>query len=387
LTGGTDLAMELFERRYQLDLLTFFSGLTEERFAWQDEYVRAALEEDGGFGYGGKIAFSKVHGDHFVGGLDALLYSANLAVNDLGYLDRADRIFLSARATHHRLKPLGPVARYSVTANGWIDRTTGGVDLGDGFTLQGTLDFKNGWGGVVNMFCGWPLCDDRETRTGGRVPLCGQDQRWRASLLVYSDSRKPLYSWAEFRWSTTEHGRTLGFSLYSQINPISRLQIEIVPGYERSQGSVRWIDTGEFVVGDRYLFADQHYESWSVTLRATYTFTTSLTLQAFSQVFLLGIDHRKKYAAPDLSPSSVRVADLISDPAVPDDYDYTASNLNLSIVLRWEYLPGSIAYLVYTGAFGDSLDIADFRFGDVLNDLFLAPAEHVLLFKISYFWG
>jgi hypothetical protein len=57
------------------------------------------------------------------------------------------------------------------------------------------------------------------------------------------------------------------------------------------------------------------------------------------------------------------------------------------VVLRWEYLPGSIAYLVYTGAFGDSWEVADFRFGEVLSDLFLAPAEHVLLLKISYFWG
>jgi len=57
------------------------------------------------------------------------------------------------------------------------------------------------------------------------------------------------------------------------------------------------------------------------------------------------------------------------------------------VVLRWEYLPGSVAYLVYTGAFGDDLEIPDFRFGTLFGDLPDLPAQHVLLFKISYFWG
>jgi hypothetical protein len=261
------------------------------------------------------------------------------------------------------------------------------LNLGDGFNFNGALGFKNGWGGGLYLFCGWPLCDDRETRTEGRVALCGEDQRVKTSLSFYSDSRKPVVAWLELKWNTTEHGNTLGVFLSSQLNLHPRLQIELIPGYEHSNGSVRWVDTQELTEGDRFLFSNQKYEYWSVTLRSTYTFTTALTLQAFAQVFLLGVDHQKKYEAPTLSPGRIHVADLVAAPDVPDDYDYTASNLNISVVLRWEYRPGSIAYLVYTGAFGDSLEIADFRFGDVLNDLFLAPAEHVLLFKISYFWG
>jgi hypothetical protein len=386
-TGGADLVMELFGGHYQLDFLSFASALTEERYSWQDDYVRAALEKDGGLGYGGKLAFSKIHGEHLVGSVSAFYYSPNLALNDLGYLDRANRVFLDAQVSHRRLKPLGPIARYTATLSGWIDRTTGGLNLGDGFTFNGSLGLKSGWGGGLYVFCGWPLCDDRETRTEGRVALCGEDQRIKTSLSFYSDSRKPVVALAELKWNTTEHGNTLGVFLSSQLNLHSRLQIELIPGYERSNGAVRWVDTQELTEGDHFLFSNQKYEYWSVTLRGTYTFTTSLTLQAFSQVFLLGVDHQRKYAAPTLSPRKIHVAGLVAAPDVPDDYDYTASNLNISVVLRWEYLPGSIAYLVYTGAFGDSREVADFRFGDVLNDLFLAPAAHVLLLKISYFWG
>ena len=386
-TGGTDLQMELFDKKYSLEMLTFFSGLTEERYAWQDSYLQAALERDGAFGYGGRVRLSKVHGEHLVGWVSALYLSPNLALNDLGYLDRPDRFFVNAQVTHHRLKPLGPIARYSVSAMGWVDRTTGWLDIGDGFIFEGWVEFKNGWGTGFWTFPAWPLCDDRETRTQGEVPLCGEDFRIRAELWGYSDSRKPIQGALTLGWRDTEHGQALYARPQLIMNPHPRLQLELFPTYYRLDGAVRWIDTEELAQGDRFLFADQRYEYWDITFRGTYTFTTTLTLQAFVQVFLLGVDHRKKYEAPTLSPDKIHVADLVSAPGVPDDYDYTASNLNLSIVLRWEYLPGSIAYLVYTGAFGDSLDVADFRFGEVLNDLFLAPAEHVLLFKISYFWG
>jgi hypothetical protein len=72
---------------------------------------------------------------------------------------------------------------------------------------------------------------------------------------------------------------------------------------------------------------------------------------------------------------------------VANDYDFAESALNLSVVLRWEYLPGSVAYLVYTGAFGDDREISEFRFGRLLSDLLTSPARHVLMLKISYLWS
>jgi hypothetical protein len=83
----------------------------------------------------------------------------------------------------------------------------------------------------------------------------------------------------------------------------------------------------------------------------------------------------------------VHVAKLVEIFDIEDDYDFSSPTLNISAVLRWEYLPGSVAYLVYTGAFGESLDVCEFRFGRLLDDLFAARAQHILLLKISYLWG
>jgi uncharacterized protein DUF5916/cellulose/xylan binding protein with CBM9 domain len=387
VTGGTDLQMELFGGDYKLGVLSFVSYLSDGREKWQDSYTQAAIEADGPVGYGGQLTFAKTAGEYLLGSINGFYYSPNLALNDLGYMERGDRAFVSANLKHRRLKPIGPVARYYVSVQGWVDRSARGVNLGDGLNMDSEIHFKNNWGGGLWLFSGFPLCDDRETRSEGRVSLCGQDHRWRGGAWIYADSRKMVTGWLDFGWHTKEHGHKFAVSLTLQAKPQARLQLDLTPRYIRSRGSVRWIDTEEDVAGDRYLFADQNVEGWDVTFRGTFTFSPEISLQAYAQVFMLGVDHVAKYAPPTVGDDDVHVGDLVEVFDIDDDYDYTSTSLNISAVLRWEYLPGSVAYLVYTGAFGDSLEIPEFRFGSMLDDLFKSDALHVLLLKISYLWG
>jgi len=386
VTGGADLQMEMFGDAYKLSALALFSYLTEERYGWQDQYIEAALRREGGFGYGGHLRFEKQAGEHLLGSIDGFYYGPNLALNDLGYLDRADRWMVSARLVHRRNKPWGPVSRYFLSAMGWVDRSSRGVNLGDGFMLDSLVAFSNDWSASGWFFCGWPLCDDRETRTGGEVVYCGSAQRYRVGLSAATSSKYPVTGGVDWSWRTTEHGQATSIHPSIQLHPHPRLQLEIMPGYSYSRGAVRWIDTRQAAGGERFLFADQHAEYWDVTLRGTFTFTTELTLQAFAQLFLASVDHTTKYGHVP-GDEDIHLGDLVVAGDVDDDYDFTSANLNLSVVLRWEYLPGSIAYLVYTGAFGAARELPEFRFGRVLETLVDDHARHVLMLKVSCFWG
>ena len=85
---------------------------------------------------------------------------------------------------------------------------------------------------------------------------------------------------------------------------------------------------------------------------------------------------------------------LVPISAWPKQYDFAFSRFQTNTVLRWEYRPGSVLYLVWTQSRSgsDDADIFDVM-GDSpfdqstssqLTDTFGLPPVNVLLVKISY---
>jgi hypothetical protein len=59
----------------------------------------------------------------------------------------------------------------------------------------------------------------------------------------------------------------------------------------------------------------------------------------------------------------------------------------VNAVLRYEFRPGSAAYLVWTDRRQDGRNPGDPSFGRDLGDLFAAPGDDVLLVKIAWWFG
>jgi hypothetical protein len=64
--------------------------------------------------------------------------------------------------------------------------------------------------------------------------------------------------------------------------------------------------------------------------------------------------------------------------------DFNYLSLRGSAVLRWEYLPGSTLYFVWTQTRQDVEPTGDFNFGHSFNNLFNLNADNIFLIKISY---
>lgn len=388
LTGGTNLQWELFDGRYNLTVLTHFSYLTQERFELQDDFTKSALQNEGAFGYGGNAIFRKKGGEHLVGAIGGSWRSPSLALNDVGYLDRANTASAFVWLQFRHLRPLGPIASIHVNTNAWLFRNTSGLKLNDGVNINGDVTFLNNLslGGIVGLDTA--SCDDRETRTQGRIVVCHDKAKVWSGLWASTDKSKMLSASLQFNWSQNYQGHAYRTSIPIQFNPAAHLQFELVPGYYFTKGKIRFLDTTESSTAADYLFGDQHWEYWDITFRSTLNFGTLLSLQAYAQVFLAAVDYRQKYAWTEESGQTrIDFTDLVFDKEIEDDFDFTSANLNLGMVLRWEYSPGSVAYLVYTGRFGNETEIPEFRFGNVLSDLLSQTADHVLMFKLSYFWA
>jgi hypothetical protein len=70
-----------------------------------------------------------------------------------------------------------------------------------------------------------------------------------------------------------------------------------------------------------------------------------------------------------------------------DDPNFSLASLRGNAVLRWEYLPGSTLFLVWTQTRSDSESIGTFNTGRALDRLFAATADNIFLIKISYWWN
>ena len=135
-----------------------------------------------------------------------------------------------------------------------------------------------------------------------------------------------------------------------------------------------------------YAFAPLDQRTWDVTLRSSVLFTRDQSLELYVQPFLTtgSYGEARELARPD----SREFRPLAGVNAADQDFSYGAVNLNM--VYRWEYRPGSTFYLVWT----QSRSTFDTRGGhDVASDfdndfgldpLFRNRGENRILAKLTY---
>ncbi|MDQ7040350.1 MAG: DUF5916 domain-containing protein [Rhodothermus sp.] len=95
---------------------------------------------------------------------------------------------------------------------------------------------------------------------------------------------------------------------------------------------------------DRYyvaVFGLRDTQRLEFTLRSTLTFSPMLSVQSFTQLLLA----RGRYTNPSLRLDKDT---LLPFPAYPKQHEFVLNSFRINVVLRWEYRPGSILYLVWT---------------------------------------
>ena len=161
------------------------------------------------------------------------------------------------------------------------------------------------------------------------------------------------------------------------IRPRDDVELEIDPELLVTRGEPRYLADDE--LGPR--FARQNATSFGATMRTTWTLQRDLTLQAYVQALLATIRYRDPFVADPLD-RVVGLDDLQSATFDPAMYDGREGALNATAVARWEYRPGSTAFLVYTHAQVPTDDRATWEPGALVY----GPAQDVVLLKLSWAW-
>ena len=421
IVGGTDFLHRFSNRTYELQGwagASYVRGSSQAMARAQRSSVRyyqrpdqeyATLDPDRTSlaGYGGEMSLRKVSGE-WLYGLEGSVISPGFEMNDAGFQTIADVYALVANVARRWVEPGRWFRSSRIEVNVAEMRNFGHLAFNRRVSASAngqTHGFRSLRASLGHGFGVW---DHRATRGG---PAMASPATWNGSVSVTGDSRNRVSGTVSLTYSRDAEG---SYSISARPGVLGRgegwFSWSLRPRLTRSRSAAFYVTqaadaTAVATYGRRYIFAELARSSIDVTARMDMALTPTMTLQVYAQPFAATgtYDDFGALAAPrtfdflrygtgaaTISRSEGRYETDADGPAGPAvavsfrDPDFRVRSFRSNVVLRWEYLPGSTLYLVWSQ---DRADAAtDPRLGGPgdLTRLFSDPMRNVFLIKASY---
>jgi len=288
----------------------------------------------------------------------------------------------------------------------------GGNKTWDGYLLAVEGQFLNYWGFNTMLAYNPQTISNTLTRGG---PLALIPSGYEIDFDLTTDSRKQIViSTYQYYYSRPTDGYSWSGSVSLRWKPRTNISFSIGPDYYVRKSSIQWVTRMDDPLmaetfGTRYVFGGYFQRMLSSNIRLNWTFNPRLSLELYLQPLLAvgKYDQFKELASPKKyeynlfgeDGSTISYSDSAEEYTVDPDGpgpapdfsfanpDFNFKSLRGTIVLRWEYLPGSILYFVWTQNRADEANPGDFNFRRDMGDLFTAPGDNIFLIKISFRWN
>lgn len=328
-------------------------------------------------GTGGQIMFGKKSGN-ILSDVGVTWQSPELDLNDVGFLPQTDMINQWFWMQYRVLKPKGITRWQRYNINQWRDYDFGGRNIGAGYNFNAHIEFKNFWqsgGGSTYVIRN---ASNADLRGGPTLRYPGNLYYW---LYTGTDARKKLYVFfnIEQTFGSDHYMNNTNLTMEFVYKPVNTLNISVSPSLGFNRNAMQYVATGSMNAESRYIVAEIDQTIARVVFRATYMITPNLSLQYYGQPFgTSGKYSNYKYITDARAASyterfaSIPATLLVQNSDGYDvdenrdgvaDYSFGKPDFNFgqfrsNMVLRWEYIPGSTFFLVWTrernGAFYDS---------------------------------
>lgn len=359
-------------------------------------------------GYGGTLKFGRQSTKKIQFETTLTLRSPGLEFNDIGYMRYSDVIYQGVWATYTERNPFFIFNRLQINLNHWMYWNFSGQFLSSNENMNFNTQFKNLWflNGSFNRTS--QSISTTLLRGGPAFTLPGEGG---FNLNLSTDRTKKLsanfgtYNGKGDAGSSETHAWWTGLT----IRPSNLISISVEPEYIHSQNELQYIDIVGTNESPAYIFGSIDQKTLSTTFRINYTINPELSIEYYGQPFVSAgkFDDFKKIILPDGDRFRDRFhtfgQDEITFDASSDTYliktdangtDYSFGNPNFNFrqfrsnfVVRWEYLPGSTLYLVWSQGRTNSATDGNFSYGSDIKDLFGVTPHNVFLVKFSYWFS
>jgi hypothetical protein len=360
-------------------------------------------------GFAGYARLAKQSGD-WLWEISTNVRSPGFENNEIAFLTQADYWGMNANLRRQWTRPTTWYREMGVTGGAQQQYDFDGnltdrqVHAAYGVTFPNYWDFFTFWihrSGVL---------DPRLTRGGPVVRKPRLDFNY---VEIATDSRNSFWLYAFTELGADGDGqRDWATGVGATWRPASNVTLSLNPRFSRNRSAQQYVTsvedpTATAFSGKRYVFADLRQQTLSMETRLGVTFTPNISLEVFAQPFLSSnrFTRFKEFAAPRSVEKLVYGEDVGTitrgdgvhtvdpDGAGPaqafaiEDPTFTLRSLRGNAILRWEFIPGSTLFLVWTHSRSDDAPVGDLRLRRDLGELFDAPAENIFLVKLNYWLG
>ena len=371
------------------------------------DYVEVDPDRTSLNGFGGNVQAGKVGGRwNFM----TFMYmkSPGLDLNDVGYLQSADAIITGLWTAYRFDKPFSIFRQIRPNANYWTGWDFGGTHLFTGGNLSLYVQFKNLWWTNIGGNYEGNSISNSLLRGGPSMLHPSSVNGW---FNLGTNSSRKVYAtlWANAARGGEDISERYSAGMDFTVKPGQSFTATVTPSLSRNRNDIQYVTRTDD--GGRYILSQINQQIVSMSLRMNYNITPDLTIQYWGQPFLAAMDYNKYKAVTD--PMAEKLQDryhLIADNEIdydtdnsrylvdenrdgttdysfdnPDNnYDQFLSNL----VLRWEFMPGSTVYLVWSQTRSYSDSTGSFSLEQNLDNLYTSKKPYdVFLLKFTYRFG
>jgi hypothetical protein len=356
-------------------------------------------------GHGGTMTLAKYGGNLvFQGGVT--WRSPGLEINDIGFMRNADEINHFFWGGYRINKPFSIFRRFQVNYNHWSSWDFSGKHLYLAYNTNFNTQFKNFWG--VGSGIHWDAKDLSNNALFGGPTLrksAGIGNWW----FAYTDGRKKVqfnYNLFNF-WAFNKGVRVMEHSLFVRFQPANAFNFSIGPGISNQDRDIQSVGETDFGETTRYIAATVEQRTLFTTIRLNYNITPNLTLQYYGQPFISRARFKDyKYITDPLARELSDQFEVYSDQQLQwneseelfevdenldgqIDYDFSNEDFSFiqfrsNLVARWEYVPGSELFLVWTQGVTNSGDPSEGLVRSLSDNVFTNRAHNIFLIKWTY---
>lgn len=357
-------------------------------------------------GTGGKLEAGKIGGGNWRYNGGVIWRSPELELNDVGFLRQADEIKQFAEVEYLFLKPTSLYRRAQVSFEQFIAFDFEGNYNRIQYQTEGFINYKNNWFTEVGGAHKPRIFSNTVLRGGPRW-------RWGDENFYYvfagSDTRKKFNMVLGYvnSQAAQDNFSLIRYVLRLRYQPFDAFSLSAEIEYEENPNRTQYVDELNFNGTPRYITANIDQRTFSTSLRFNYSINPNLSIQFYGQPFIsrgtytdfnfvnnpIAEDINERvtlYNANQISRINNEGSYLVDEDVDGiidyeiDDPDFAFVQFRSNLVMRWEYIPGSEIFLVWSqgvNGFGDAMDSLGRNLdGQILNQ----KMDNTFLIKATY---